>query len=45
MEKYNALAVAGWRLVRCVPRDVRSLKAVAVVAKALSWDGVANGGK
>lgn len=34
MEKYNALAVAGWRLLRCTPADVRGLKVLAVVKDA-----------
>jgi hypothetical protein len=35
IEKYNALACAGWRLLRCVPDDVRSLAILPVVAVAL----------
>jgi hypothetical protein len=34
MEKYNALAVAGWSLLRVTPADVRTGRAVLLV---LEW--------
>lgn len=35
MEKYNALAVAGWRLLRVTPQMVDNGEAALVAAKAL----------
>lgn len=35
MEKYNALAAAGWRLFRCVPSDM-PLAAVAMIREAVA---------
>lgn len=35
MEKYNAAAVLGWRVVRCTPNSVTALATVQMVAKML----------
>lgn len=35
MEKYNALALAGWRLVRCTPADFRSLRVFTLLGQML----------
>ena len=36
LEKYNALAILGWRLVRVTPRQVRSGHAAVVIRRALT---------
>jgi very-short-patch-repair endonuclease len=38
MEKYNALAAAGWRLIRVTPSQVRSGAALAAVEAALKGE-------
>lgn len=35
MEKYNAAAVAGWRVLKCVPKDLCTIKNVQMVKEAL----------
>lgn len=35
MEKYNAATIAGWRVVRCTPGDVRSCKVVGLLWSAV----------
>lgn len=35
MDKYNALALLGWRLLRVTPREVRSGAALTLVERAL----------
>jgi hypothetical protein len=35
MEKYNEAALAGWRVLRCVPRELCSHKTVEMVRRAL----------
>ena len=35
MEKYNELALAGWRLIRVTPQQVKSGEALALIERAL----------
>ena len=35
MEKYNHLALAGWRLLRCTPEEFRSLWVIGLLGEAL----------
>lgn len=35
MEKYNAAAVLGWRVLRCQPRDLRSAEIYELLGAAL----------
>lgn len=37
-EKYNALAIAGWRLLRVTPRDVANGQALTWASEALSHE-------
>jgi very-short-patch-repair endonuclease len=37
MEKYNTLAVMGWRLIRCTPTGLRDLATVQTLADALRF--------
>lgn len=40
VEKYNAAAVRGWRLLRCTPSTLATLGTVALVKEALGPPGV-----
>jgi very-short-patch-repair endonuclease len=37
MEKYNLLAVAGWRLLRCQPKELANYATIDLIARALAW--------
>jgi hypothetical protein len=39
IQKYNEAAIRGWRLLRCTPDDMRSLKSVALIKEALKRMG------
>lgn len=39
MEKYNAAAVLGWRVIRCQPQDIKNLGVVDVVKRILEGGG------
>lgn len=50
MEKYNAAAVLGWRIIRCTPDDLLSIKTIVMVRCALTmasepWDALIVKGK
>lgn len=36
MEKYNELAIAGWRLLRVTPQQVKSGEALALIERAMA---------
>ena len=44
-EKYNALALLGWRLLRVTPRDVKSGAALALVQRVFAVSVPSDGGK
>ena len=35
MEKYNAASAAGWRILRCQPKDLRTAATVELIRKAI----------
>ena len=37
MEKYNEAACLGWRIIRCQPRELCSIKTVDNIKRALQW--------
>ena len=37
VEKYNEAACLGWRIIRCQPRELCSIKTVDNIKKALQW--------
>ena len=36
MEKYNAAATAGWRVLKCTPKDVHTLATISMIRQALA---------
>jgi len=36
MEKYNQAAIIGWRVVRCVPSEVKGLATIAMIERLLA---------
>ncbi len=43
LEKYNRLAVLGWRLLRCTPQDVKDGSIFALIRKALKLEDLNHG--
>lgn len=37
MEKYNAAAVQGWRIIRCQPAELSKTKTLITLREALQW--------
>ena len=37
VEKYNAAAVAGWRVLRTTPRELRTMKTIELLKKAINY--------
>ena len=37
MEKYNEAACVGWRIIRCQPRELCSIKTVDNIKRAMQW--------
>ena len=37
MEKYNEAACLGWRIIRCQPRELCSIKTVDTIKRAMQW--------
>jgi hypothetical protein len=37
MEKYNEAACLGWRIIRCQPRELCSIKTVDNIKRAMQW--------
>lgn len=38
MEKYNAAAVAGWRVLRCTPSTLTTTATFELIKKAMEWE-------
>ena len=37
MEKYNEAACLGWRIIRCQPRELCTIKTVDTIKRAMQW--------
>lgn len=42
MEKYNAAAVLGWRLLRCTPQTLLTSETLQMVAEAVKYENKSN---
>ena len=38
MEKYNAAAVAGWRVLRCTPSTLTTTATLELIKNAMGWE-------